>query len=133
MQHDPFSGKKPLVNSRHLSFAAVPVVIAAVLAFDCSDTFAQGFSYGSGYSYPYDVPIYGNRFSGGSIYGYTYDPYASGRFKAPDLLNDPLFQAQHKFDSQFPGRYSKEDRLRYHHPRPSSRPRGGLFRAFWAR
>ena len=117
------------MKNRLLSLAAVAVVIAASFAFDCSNVSAQGFSYGSGYSYPYDVPVYGNRFSGGSIYGYTNNPYASGRFKAPDLLDDPLFQAQHKFDSHFPGRYSSKDRVRYQHARPSSRPSGGFFRA----
>ncbi len=121
------------MKNRLLSLTAAPVVIAAVLAFDCSDVSAQGFSYGSGYSYPYDVPVYGNRFSGGSIYGYTYNPYAGGSFKAPDLLDDPLFQAQHKFDSRFPGRYSREDRVRYQHSRPSSQPRSGLFRALLGR
>ena len=121
------------MKNHPLSLAAVPVVIAAVIAFDCSDVAAQGFSYGSGYSYPYDVPVYGNRFSGGSIESYTYDPYASGRFKAPDLLNDPLFQAQHKFDSHFPGRYRSEDRVRYQHSRPSSRRSVGLFRGLLGR
>ncbi|MGB7343366.1 MAG: hypothetical protein WBD20_04095 [Pirellulaceae bacterium] len=119
--------------NRILSFAFFPVVVAAILTFDVSDISAQGFSYGSGYSYPYDVPVYNNRFNGGNSFGYVYDPYASGSFKAPDLLNDPLFQAQHKFDSHYPGRYGAQDRVKYHHSQPSSRPSGGLFRALFGR
>ncbi|MEM6690101.1 MAG: hypothetical protein AAF664_11780 [Planctomycetota bacterium] len=104
-----------------------------IFSFEGSEMPAQGFSYGSGYSYPYDVPVYGNRFNGGSVMGYVYDPYASGRFKAPDLLNDPLFRAQHKFDSHFPGRYSAEDRVKYYHSQPrqshsGARPSGGILR-----
>ncbi len=49
------------------------------------------------------LPYYG--------YGYAYDPYRHGSFRAPDLLNEPYFRAQHKFDSQFPGRYSGRPRL----------------------
>ena len=49
---------------------------------------------------PGSIPHYG--------YDYIYDPYRSGRFKAPDLLlNDPFFRTQHKFDSHFPGRYGR--------------------------
>lgn len=54
------------------------------------------------------VPVYG--------YGYSYDPYAGGSFRAPDLLDDPLFRAQHKFDSHFPGRYSRRPPLVLRHP-----------------
>ena len=121
------------MKSRLLALATIPVVIAAMFAFDCSDVSAQGFSYGSGYSYPYDVPVYGNRFSGGSIYSNVYNPYASGSFKAPDLLDDPLFQAQHKFDSHFPGRYSNADRVRYQHSRSTSRRSRGLFQTLLGR
>ena len=55
------------------------------------------------------VSIYG--------YGYSYDPYAGGSFRAPDLLNDPLFRAEHKFDSHFPGRYSRRPPMTWRHPR----------------
>ena len=119
--------------NRLLSLAVLPVLIAAFLTLNCSDVSAEGFSYNNGYSYPYDVPVYGNRFSGGSIYGYTYDPYASGRFKAPDLLNDPLFQAQHKFESHFPGRNGRPTQLNYHNSQPRPQHSGGLFRAFFGR
>ncbi|MCG8649651.1 MAG: hypothetical protein MI861_07450 [Pirellulales bacterium] len=44
-------------------------------------------------------------------YGYVYDPYLRGRFKAPDLLDDPYFRYQHKFDSHFPGRYNRRPPL----------------------
>lgn len=33
-----------------------------------------------------------------------YDPYRYGSFKAPDLLDDPLFIETHRYDSHFPGR-----------------------------
>lgn len=46
-------------------------------------------------------------------YGYVHDPYARGSFEMQDPLNDPLFQAQHKFDSQFPGRYSADQKRQY--------------------
>ncbi|KAA1258817.1 hypothetical protein LF1_13410 [Rubripirellula obstinata] len=46
-------------------------------------------------------------------YGYVYDPYARGTFEMQDPLKDPLFQAQHKFDSRFPGRYSPSQKRRY--------------------
>ena len=101
---------------RLLSIAMLPIVIATFLMLDCSILSAEGFHYGSGYNYPYDVPVYGQRFGGGSIQGYNQNPYASGSFKAPDLLNDPLFQAEHKFDSRFPGRYNAADRVKYRNP-----------------
>lgn len=59
-------------------------------------------------------------------YGYVYNPYGRGRFEAPDLLNDPYFQAEHKFDSHFPGRY-RADRTRIERKR-TFRPLG-LFRS----
>lgn len=70
---------------------------------------AIGWGNGSGYSgYSglrdfHGIPYYG--------YGYAYEPYRHGSFRAPDLLNEPYFRAQHKFDSQFPGRYSRRPRL----------------------
>ncbi|TWU59977.1 hypothetical protein Poly51_02500 [Rubripirellula tenax] len=36
--------------------------------------------------------------------GFGYDPYRYGSFRAPDLMQDPYFQWQHKYDSAFPGR-----------------------------
>ena len=41
------------------------------------------------------------------FYGYRsgYDAFGAPNFEAPDLLKDPYFRAQHKFDSRFPGRY----------------------------
>ncbi|GAA4473159.1 hypothetical protein [Novipirellula rosea] len=59
-------------------------------------------------SNPYGYPFYG--------YGYVYDPYQTGSFRAPDLLDDPYFNAQHKFDSHFPGRYSRRPPLEFRHP-----------------
>ena len=125
--------------NRLLSMIVLPVVAAVCLSLNCSDVSAEGFRYTNGYSYPYDVPAYGNRFGGGSIYSYVYNPYAGGNFKAPDLLNDPLFQAQHKFDSQFLGRYKQKPQLvqqgpqRPQNPKPSSRPNGGFLRALFKR
>jgi len=46
-------------------------------------------------------------------YGYVYDPYARGTFEIQDPLKDPLFQAQHKFDSHFPGRYTPQQKRQY--------------------
>jgi hypothetical protein len=46
-------------------------------------------------------------------YGYVYDPYARGTFEMQDPLKDPLFQARHKFDSRFPGRYTPNQKRRY--------------------
>jgi hypothetical protein len=63
--------------------------------------------------YGYGVPLYGSRFGTGYGSGYVYDPYESGRFQAPDMHNDPLFQAQHKFDSHFPGRYTPQQKLEF--------------------
>ena len=119
--------------NRLLSMAVLPVLIAAFFAMNCSDVPAEGFRYGSGYSYPYDIPVYSQRSGGGSIYGYHFNPYASGSFEAPDLLNDPLFKAQHKFDSQFQGRYSAKDRVKYRNPQSSPRPSGGLLRTILGR
>ncbi len=48
---------------------------------------------------PSGVPFYG--------YGYYNDPYQFGSFRAPDLMRDPYFKAEHKFDSRFPGRYAR--------------------------
>ena len=52
-------------------------------------------------------PIYGYS-TVGSIapygLGYVNDPYQSGSFKVPDLLDDPLFIEQHRHESRFPGR-----------------------------
>ncbi|EMI16329.1 secreted protein [Rhodopirellula maiorica SM1] len=57
---------------------------------------------------PYGYPFYG--------YGYIQDPYQTGSFRAPDLLDDPYFNARHKFDSHFPGRYSRRPPLEFRHP-----------------
>ncbi|WP_145352406.1 hypothetical protein [Roseimaritima multifibrata] len=42
----------------------------------------QDFSYGYRGVYP------------NNGYGYTYDPYRTGSFKAPDLMDDPYFRSQ---------------------------------------
>ena len=85
------------------------VVAACLWAFDTATVSAQG------YGYPYSFPIYGS--------GYAYDPYERGSFRAPDLHDDPLFRAQHKFDSHFPGRYARPESLQLRHaPFPTVRP-----------
>jgi hypothetical protein len=57
-----------------------------------------GFSIGIG-SYPgYGYPGFG------FFDPYAYDPYRYGSFRAPDLLDDPLFIESHRYDSHFPGR-----------------------------
>ncbi|QDT05503.1 hypothetical protein K227x_39030 [Rubripirellula lacrimiformis] len=59
-----------------------------------------GFGYGGNGSFGYPGAYPSNGF------GTLYDPYARGSFVAPDLMKDPYFQYQHKFDSRYPGRYS---------------------------
>ncbi|WP_144059834.1 hypothetical protein [Rhodopirellula sallentina] len=95
---------------RHtLSIAAILTVFVLCIN-DSANVQAQGFSR-SGYGYGYGVPMYPTRFGAGSPMGYVYDPYASGSFEPPDMHNDPMFRAQHKFDSHFPGRYRRNQPL----------------------
>ncbi|WP_146524642.1 hypothetical protein [Novipirellula artificiosorum] len=44
--------------------------------------------------------------------GYVNDPYQSGSFRVPDLLDDPYFIEQHRFDSRYPGRRDDPRRRR---------------------
>ena len=60
---------------------------------------SAGTFHGGGYGYP-------GSFAG---YAYSYDPYATGRFRAPDLHDEPIFQQQLRA-------------YRPHHSHPSSRP-----------
>lgn len=121
---------------------------AILLCVDCTDVHAQqyrhqghvrwwqpqssrlGFSIGArttgrdnyrdvggiGFGNPNAYPFYG--------YGYVYDPYQTGSFRAPDLMDDPYFRAQHKYDSHFPGRYSRRPslQLRQSHPGATYQP-----------
>lgn len=68
-----------------------------------------GYGWGTGYGISTAKPIAGSPF--------LYDPYATGRFRAPDLMDDPYFRARHKFDSRYPGRYA---------PRPPMRLKPGI-------
>lgn len=43
---------------------------------------------------------------------YVYDPYTSGSFEAPDLLNDPYFRERHRYQSHFPRPARKSRGLR---------------------
>ncbi|SMP58640.1 hypothetical protein SAMN06265222_10685 [Neorhodopirellula lusitana] len=95
---------------RLLLVTAFLFTAALFFAADASQVSAQGFI-SSGYGY--GVPLYGSRYGAGYGSGYVYDPYASGSFQAPDMHNDPLFQAQHKFDSHFPGRYTQQQKLEF--------------------
>lgn len=67
-------------------------------------TASLGFGVGIG-----SYPGYGYGFGGPSYFDayrfYGVDPWRTGRFRAPDLLDDPYFRAQNKFNSRFPGRY----------------------------
>ena len=66
-------------------------------------TTSSGISIGIG-SYPYyNYPRPGS-FDPYRFDNYVYDPYRSGSFRAPDLLNDPYFRERHRYDSHFPGR-----------------------------
>lgn len=73
-----------------------------------SAAFGNGITFRSGNVGTYGYPLYG--------FGYYQDAYASGRFKIPDPLNDPIFRAQHKFDSHFPGRRYTRPRLQPTYP-----------------
>ncbi|TWT91984.1 hypothetical protein [Stieleria varia] len=67
-------------------------------------TSSQGISIGVG-SYPYYNYPRPGQFDPYRFDNYVHDPYATGSFKAPDLLNDPYFRERHRYDSRFPGRY----------------------------
>jgi hypothetical protein len=58
-------------------------------------------------AWPARVPSGGPGYSniGNSGFGYIYDPYISGRFRAPDPLNDGMLRAQYRYDTFFPGRH----------------------------
>lgn len=95
----------------HRSYPVTPSpVIAATSpyrAFGAGAVDTSGLAYGNPRAYPID-----------GVNGYYQDPYARGRFDMPDLTNDPYFQWQHKFDSHFPGRYTRgTDGRMYRHPR----------------
>ncbi|MCM2373157.1 hypothetical protein [Aporhodopirellula aestuarii] len=99
--------------ARHtLTTVAFSIVAALFLVVDVSRASSQGFSR-SGFGYGYSVPMYNTRFGAGYGMGYVYDPYATGSFEPPDLLNAPMFRAQHKFDSHYPGRYSHHRPLEF--------------------
>lgn len=76
-------------------------------AFGAGALDASGLAFGNPRAYPID-----------GANGVYLDPYARGRFDMPDLTKDPYFQWQHKFDSHFPGRYTRgADGRMYRHPR----------------
>ncbi len=61
----------------------------------------SSFNYGGfGYLDPY-------RFD-----GFGYDPYRYGSFKAPDLLDDPYFQANSLYPDKYPAYRRQQERLR---------------------
>lgn len=66
-----------------------------------------GMGIGVGSYPPYDYPRPG-QFNPYRFDSYIYDPYQSGSFEAPDLLNDPYFRERHRYDSRFPGRRSRQ-------------------------
>lgn len=63
--------------------------------------FGMGIGVGSYPPYGYPRP---GQFNPHRFDSYLYDPYRSGSFEPPDLLNDPYFRERHRYDSQFPGR-----------------------------
>lgn len=62
-----------------------------------------GMGIGVGSYPPYNYPRPGE-FNPYRFDSYIYDPYQSGSFEPPDLLNDPYFRERHRYDSHFPGR-----------------------------
>ncbi|MDG2224412.1 MAG: hypothetical protein P8L85_23725 [Rubripirellula sp.] len=62
-----------------------------------------GMGVGVGSYPPYNYPRPG-QFDPYRFDSYVHDPYRSGSFEAPDLLNDPYFRERHRYDSAFPGR-----------------------------
>ena len=97
----------------HQSYAGAPSAAIAVTSpyrghgVGAGTTGTLGLTFGNGQAYP----IYGYG-------GYYRDPYARGRFEIPDLANDPYYQWQYKFDSHFPGRYTRgADGRMYRHTR----------------
>ncbi len=54
---------------------------------------SNGYDMGYGYGYP--------RGTTGYRFGYLYDPYASGSFRAPDLMDDPSFRAKQRVGRLF--------------------------------
>lgn len=72
-------------------------------------TSSRGLSIGVG-SYPYYNYPRPGQFDPYRFDSYLHDPYATGRFEAPDLLNDPYFRERHRYDSRFPGRSRESNR-----------------------
>ncbi|QEG42601.1 hypothetical protein [Roseimaritima ulvae] len=81
-----------------------------------TDLHAQGYRYRSGWRHsgmwqqPADWGY--PRGTTGYRYGYLYDPYASGSFRAPDLMDDPSFRAKQRVGRLF---YSEPALTPRHH------------------
>jgi hypothetical protein len=73
--------------------------------FSQPSLFGFGISIGSYPSYDYPRP---GGFDPYRFDNYVHDPYRSGSFEPPDLLNDPYFRERHRYDSHFPGRGSRD-------------------------
>ncbi|KAA5547292.1 hypothetical protein FYK55_02535 [Roseiconus nitratireducens] len=69
-------------------------------------TASSGISIGIG-SYPYYNYPRPGQFDPYRFDNYVHDPYITGRFRAPDLLNDPYFRERHRYESRFPGHRHK--------------------------
>ena len=97
-------------------------VFLLVAVVDFADLQALGYGYrtGSGryLSNGYDT-AYGYGYPRGTTgyrFGYLYDPYASGSFRAPDLMDDPSFRAKQRVGRLF---YSDPAPQSYHHQHPT--------------
>jgi hypothetical protein len=84
-----------------LRFAVILALVGSTIGAASAQDYRSGYGFGYGGNGAYGYP---GAFSVGG-YGYLYDPYATGRFRAPDLMDDPVYQYQNKFNSRYPGRY----------------------------
>ncbi|TWU37735.1 hypothetical protein Q31b_45240 [Novipirellula aureliae] len=88
-------------------FDAYPTTVHQFRHHSINGMAFQGYGYQSYGNGSRGYPIYGYSTIGSVApygMGYVNDPYQSGSFKIPDLLDDPLFIQQHRYESRFPGR-----------------------------
>lgn len=73
-----------------------------------------GWGQQAGWGYP--------RGTTGYRFGYLYDPYASGSFRAPDLMDDPSFRAKQRVGRLFYSDQAPQPHYHQHaYPHPTYR------------